>query len=132
MENKRILLVEDDSLLAGLFSKYLTDCGYRVDVTDNLETACELEKENEYDGLVFDGDFHYTPEDKIRKTVRNNAVVDFLGHMVIKDKRDVPMVIMSGGENYSWVDGFVNACYVPKNEGAKAILAGLESLLGKS
>jgi CheY-like chemotaxis protein len=132
MENNRILLVEDDPLLGMLLSENFAAYGYSVDLTDNLKTACELELKNNYDGIIMDGDFHYTPEDKINGVVRENAVIDFVGHMVMKNKRDVPMVIIGGRTDYSWIEGFVNVDYVIKTKGAGAILVGLEGLLNKT
>jgi DNA-binding response OmpR family regulator len=132
MTNRRILLVEDDPLLGVLLSDNFAEYGYSVDLTDNLKTACGLELNNDYDGIIMDGDFHYTPEDKINGIVRENAVIDFVGHMVMKNKKDVPIVIISGRTDYSWVGGFVNVDYVIKTKGAGAILVGLEGLLNKT
>ena len=53
-DNKPLLLVEDDTSLAGSLADFLTERGYEVDFAFNGQSGVELARRNEYDVIVMD------------------------------------------------------------------------------
>jgi DNA-binding response OmpR family regulator len=51
---ERILLIEDDSRLAGMVSEYLGEAGFRVSVAGSGKAALEASRREHYDALVLD------------------------------------------------------------------------------
>ena len=49
-----ILLLEDELMLQGAISEYLTDLGYKVDVFENADEVYEHVMHKKYDLFIFD------------------------------------------------------------------------------
>jgi len=54
MQNKDILLLEDDNLLAQTLQELLKESGYEVDIASDGDNAASLSYENKYDLYIFD------------------------------------------------------------------------------
>lgn len=129
---KRLLFIEDKADIVDTFVPMFEYANFCVDVTGNLQHGCELIDNNPYAGVILDGDFHFHPQAEKEGVVRDRAAVDFLGHLAMRG-RNVPVVMISGAESYSWVkEHYSNSVYESKTHGPGKILTALEKLIAES
>lgn len=82
MYRAQLLLVEDDSELAGSLGDYLSEVGFEVDFAHNGSVCIELVKQNQYDVIVMDVAMPVvdglTACETLRDTLRDSTPIIFL------------------------------------------------------
>jgi DNA-binding response OmpR family regulator len=111
---KRVLLVEDDPLVAMLSEEMLTDAGYQVaDQAADVETASEMARSGNYDAVMLDLNLHGASARPVAE---------------ILDARSVPFVFATGYGESGW-DGYEHVPVLSKPFSAQEVRTVLGQLL---
>lgn len=117
----RVLIIDDDVILSGLFQDYLEEEKFQVRTTDTATEGLQLALQNEFDIVILDVMLPDMSGTEVLKAIRQQSHVPILMFTAKGDDVDRIMGLESGADDY-----------VPKPCTPRELIARIKAILRRS